>query len=147
RAARDPALASGSRASRPGRHALLALASHILFDGVWRAHLLRGDVGTPLGRRRTRVAHADRRQSDVASGLGTRVAARAPRYRCGTAVGSLLVDRLDDGWRAASCGIAAAGRWGRCWSIGSLMSGALWGIAAWATFPASPPHEALLIVC
>jgi signal transduction histidine kinase/CheY-like chemotaxis protein len=50
-------------------------------------------------------------------------------------------------WRRAQPGIAAAPRWGRYWAAGSMVAGALWGIAAWVTFPASPPHEALLIVC
>jgi two-component system, sensor histidine kinase len=50
-------------------------------------------------------------------------------------------------WRRARPGIVAAPRWGRYWATGSMVAGALWGIAAWVTFPASPPHEALLIVC
>jgi signal transduction histidine kinase/CheY-like chemotaxis protein len=50
-------------------------------------------------------------------------------------------------WRRARPGIAAAPRWGRYWALGSMVAGGLWGVAAWVTFPASPPHEALLIVC
>ena len=44
-------------------------------------------------------------------------------------------------------GAAAAPRWGRYWAIGSTVAGALWGGAAVAMFPASPAHQALLIVC
>ena len=62
---------------------------------------------------------------------------------------------LNQGWRAALArawqrarpGATAARRWGRYWTIGSTLTGALWGVAAWITYPASPPHEALLIVC
>ncbi len=50
-------------------------------------------------------------------------------------------------WRAARPGLAAARRWGRYWSIGSAAAGALWGAAAFAMFPPSPPHQALSIVC
>ena len=50
-------------------------------------------------------------------------------------------------WRRARPGIAAARRWGRYWAIGSMLAGTLWGVAGWVGYPASPPHEALLIVC
>src|SRR5437763_6272290 len=50
-------------------------------------------------------------------------------------------------WRRARPGIIAARRWGRYWTLGSTLAGTLWGIAGWVTYPASPPHEALLIVC
>jgi signal transduction histidine kinase/CheY-like chemotaxis protein len=40
-----------------------------------------------------------------------------------------------------------ATRWGRYWAIGSTLAGALWGVAAVATFPESPAYQALLIVC
>jgi len=50
-------------------------------------------------------------------------------------------------WRRARPGAAAAPRWGGYWTIGATLAGALWGVAGWATYPASPPHEALLIVC
>src|SRR5438477_6107548 len=50
-------------------------------------------------------------------------------------------------WRRVRPGTAAAHRWGRYWTVGSTLAGALWGVAGWATYPASPPHEALLIVC
>src|SRR5437763_280227 len=50
-------------------------------------------------------------------------------------------------WRRARPGTAAAHRWGRYWTVGSTLAGALWGIAGWVTYPASPPHDALLIVC
>jgi len=50
-------------------------------------------------------------------------------------------------WRRARPGMAATARWGRYWSIGSTLAGALWGTAAVAFFPSSAPHQALLIVC
>ena len=49
-------------------------------------------------------------------------------------------------WRAAPA-VAEAPRWGRYWAAGSALAGALWGAAAVVMFPASPPHQALLIVC
>ena len=50
-------------------------------------------------------------------------------------------------YRRAAPPVAEAPRWGRYWSIGATLAGALWGTAAIAMFPASPPHQALLIVC
>ncbi len=50
-------------------------------------------------------------------------------------------------WRRARPATADAPRWGRYWSIGSGIAGALWGLAAVVMFPASTPHQALLIVC
>ncbi len=50
-------------------------------------------------------------------------------------------------WRRALPGMAATARWGRYWAIGSTLAGALWGTAAVVFFPASAPHQALLIVC
>ena len=50
-------------------------------------------------------------------------------------------------WHRACPGIADAPRWGRYWSVGSAIAGGLWGVAATVMFPASPPHQALLIVC
>ncbi len=50
-------------------------------------------------------------------------------------------------YQRARPGISAAPRWGAYWAVGSTLAGALWGIAAIAMYPASPPHEALLIVC
>jgi signal transduction histidine kinase/CheY-like chemotaxis protein len=50
-------------------------------------------------------------------------------------------------YRRATPPVEDAPRWGRYWTIGSTMAGALWGIAGVAMFPASPPHQALLIVC
>src|SRR5439155_303897 len=50
-------------------------------------------------------------------------------------------------WRRTRPVIADAPRWGRYWSAGSAIAGALWGTAAIVMFPASPPHQALLIVC
>ena len=50
-------------------------------------------------------------------------------------------------WTRARPGIDATRRWGRYWSAGSALAGALWGFAALAMYPVSPPHQALLIVC
>jgi signal transduction histidine kinase/FixJ family two-component response regulator len=50
-------------------------------------------------------------------------------------------------YRRAAPSLADAPRWGRYWTVGATLAGALWGIAAFAMFPASPPHQALLIVC
>ncbi len=50
-------------------------------------------------------------------------------------------------FRRARPGVADAARWGRYWSLGSALAGALWGVAAVVMYPASPAHEALLIVC
>ncbi len=50
-------------------------------------------------------------------------------------------------YRRARPGVADAPRWGRYWSVGSALAGALWGAAAVVMYPASPAHEALLIVC
>ena len=50
-------------------------------------------------------------------------------------------------WRQMRPGAAAAIRWGRYWVVGSVLAGALWGVAGWVAFPGSPQTEALLIVC
>jgi two-component system, sensor histidine kinase len=50
-------------------------------------------------------------------------------------------------FRRARPAISDAPRWGRYWSVGSAIAGALWGTAAIVMFPVSPPHQALLIVC
>jgi signal transduction histidine kinase/ActR/RegA family two-component response regulator len=50
-------------------------------------------------------------------------------------------------YRRTRPGVAEAPRWGRYWAAGSTVAGALWGVAAVAMYPASPPHQALLIVC
>jgi signal transduction histidine kinase/CheY-like chemotaxis protein len=50
-------------------------------------------------------------------------------------------------WRQMRPGAAAAARWGRYWVVGSVLAGALWGVAGWVAFPGSPQTEALLIVC
>jgi signal transduction histidine kinase/CheY-like chemotaxis protein len=50
-------------------------------------------------------------------------------------------------WRRAAPGIDAAPRWGRYWSLGSTIAGALWGLAALLVYPAEPSYQALLIVC
>jgi signal transduction histidine kinase/CheY-like chemotaxis protein len=55
--------------------------------------------------------------------------------------------RLVRRWRRARPGPSATTRWGRYWAIGSATAGALWGIAAVVVYPASLPHQALLIVC
>jgi signal transduction histidine kinase len=73
----------------------------------------------------------------------------------GAMIGWLVLIALNQGWRGALArawrrvrpGPAAAFRWGRYWTVGSTLAGVLWGIAGWVTYPASPPHEALLIVC
>src|SRR5438034_5808522 len=73
----------------------------------------------------------------------------------GPMIGWLVLIALNQGWRGALArawrrvhpGTAAAFRWGRYWTVGSTLAGVLWGIAGWVTYPASPPHEALLIVC
>ena len=48
---------------------------------------------------------------------------------------------------SASPGPPRSLRWGRYWAVGSALGGALWGLAAVVVFPASEPHQALLIVC
>ena len=74
----------------------------------------------------------------------------AARWRCGSPQSS-RTRRGADCSRARGArsrrAIADAGRWGGYWSIGSAIAGALWGTAAVVMFPASPPHQALLIVC
>jgi signal transduction histidine kinase len=73
----------------------------------------------------------------------------------GAMIGWLALIALNQSWRAVLArawrrvrpGAAAAFRWGRYWTVGSMLAGALWGVAGWVTYPASPPHEALLIVC
>jgi signal transduction histidine kinase len=50
-------------------------------------------------------------------------------------------------WRRALPGPAAIPRWGRYWAAGSTLAGMLWGLAAIAMYSASPPDQALLIVC
>ena len=50
-------------------------------------------------------------------------------------------------YRRAGPEVAEAPRWGRYWAVGSTLAGALWGGAAFVMYPASPAHEALLIVC
>jgi signal transduction histidine kinase len=50
-------------------------------------------------------------------------------------------------WQRERPGLAATLRWGRYWSVGSTLAGALWGLAALVMYPSSAPHEALLIVC
>jgi len=50
-------------------------------------------------------------------------------------------------WQRIRPGPAAAPRWGLYWAMGSTIAGSLWGAVAVAAFPASPAHQALLIVC
>ncbi len=50
-------------------------------------------------------------------------------------------------WRRARPGLHATQRWGRYWTVGSALGGALWGLASIVMFPPSQPHQALLIVC
>jgi signal transduction histidine kinase/ActR/RegA family two-component response regulator len=54
---------------------------------------------------------------------------------------------LTRAYRRARPAPSAAPRWGRRWALGSTVAGSLWGVAAVAMYPASPAHEALLIVC
>jgi hypothetical protein len=65
---------------------------------------------------------------------------------------AILANQAWRGWlarayRRAAPATAAAVRWGNRWAAGSTIAGGLWGLAAMAMFPASPPHQALLIVC
>jgi signal transduction histidine kinase len=55
--------------------------------------------------------------------------------------------RLTAAFRRADPGASALPRWGSYWAAGSTLGGALWGLAAVVVFPASEPHQALLIVC
>ena len=50
-------------------------------------------------------------------------------------------------WRRRQPGADATRRWGRYWTAGSTVAGALWGLAAIVVFPPSAAHQALLIVC
>src|SRR6266542_3105103 len=50
-------------------------------------------------------------------------------------------------YRRAAPPMRDACRWGNRWALGSTIAGALWGVAAIVMFPASPPYQALLIVC
>ncbi len=50
-------------------------------------------------------------------------------------------------WNRQRPGLDATRRWGRYWSAGSTVAGALWGLAALVMYPPSAPHQALLIVC
>jgi len=54
---------------------------------------------------------------------------------------------LTRAWQRARPGLHATGRWGRYWTVGSAIGGALWGLASIVMFPPSQPHQALLIVC
>jgi signal transduction histidine kinase len=51
-------------------------------------------------------------------------------------------------YRAAAPEPARRARWGTAWAVGSMLAGALWGVAGVVLFvPADPGHQALLIVC
>ena len=50
-------------------------------------------------------------------------------------------------FRRAAPRVDEAPRWGRYWTLGSTLAGALWGIGAFVMYPASPAYDALLIVC
>ena len=50
-------------------------------------------------------------------------------------------------WTRRQPGAGATRRWGRYWTVGSTLAGALWGLAAIVVFPPSAAHQALLIVC
>jgi signal transduction histidine kinase/ActR/RegA family two-component response regulator len=50
-------------------------------------------------------------------------------------------------YRVAAPEPARRARWGRAWAVGSMLAGALWGVAGVALFvPGDPGHQALLIV-
>ena len=77
---------------------------------------------------------------------------QAPPWLMAAWAGLIVANQLWRGalvrnWHRAEPGLSAAPRWGRYWAIGSTAGGALWGIAAVAMYPDSPPHQALLIVC
>src|SRR6202171_4430076 len=51
-------------------------------------------------------------------------------------------------YRAAAPGPVHRAQWGRASAVGSLLAGALWGVAGVVLFvPGDPGHQALLIVC
>jgi len=51
-------------------------------------------------------------------------------------------------YRVAAPEPARRARWGRAWAVGSMLAGALWGVAGVVLFvPGDPGHQALLIVC
>ena len=51
-------------------------------------------------------------------------------------------------YRIAAPEPARRARWGTAWAVGSMLAGALWGIAGVVLFvPGDPGHQALLIVC
>ena len=111
-----------ARPRRPGRRALCGLAPHVAVDAARRGAAVLGDVGTGAA---------------VADGLWVALIVANQLWR------GMLVRA----WHRAQPGFAAAPRWGRYWAVGSTLGGALWGVAAVAMYPDSPPHQALLIVC
>ncbi len=67
-------------------------------------------------------------------------------------IGAILLNqawrgRLARAYARAQPPASAAEKWGARWALGSTVAGALWGIAAVGMYPASPPHQGLLIVC
>jgi signal transduction histidine kinase len=51
-------------------------------------------------------------------------------------------------YRIAAPEPARRAQWGRAWAVGSMLAGALWGVAGVVLFvPGDPGHQALLIVC
>jgi signal transduction histidine kinase len=51
-------------------------------------------------------------------------------------------------YRVAAPEPARRAQWGRAWAVGSMLAGALWGVAGVVLFvPGDPGHQALLIVC
>ncbi len=69
-----------------------------------------------------------------------------------TWIAAILVNQawrgvLARAYRRARPAVADAPRWGAYWAVGSTLAGALWGVAAVWMYPASPAHQALLIVC
>ena len=99
---------------------------------------------------RTTASMAARRGDPVRACCGT-----ARTRRADGASGSRAI-LANQAWRGAARARLPARRarrratrraGARYWSVGSTIAGALWGVAAVAMFPASPPHQALLIVC
>ncbi len=77
---------------------------------------------------------------------------RASPYLVGAWIALILANQawrgmLARAWRTRQPGLEATRRWGRYWSTGSAIGGALWGVAALVLYPPQPAYQALLIVC
>jgi signal transduction histidine kinase len=68
-------------------------------------------------------------------------------------MGAIMVNQAWRLWlvrryRAAAPEPVGRAPWGRAWAVGSMLAGALWGVAGVMLFvPGDPGHQALLIVC